>query len=52
MTAVDAYIALRESHNITEQSRRSIYRMQLALKLMQPVLEQRVNRPSGGAPLA
>src|SRR5467141_694861 len=44
MTAVDAYIALRGSHNITEQSDVPSDRMQLALKLMQPVLEQRVNQ--------
>jgi aminopeptidase len=44
MTAVDAYIALRGSHNVTEQSDVPSDRMQLALKLMQPVLEQRVNQ--------
>ena len=44
MTAVDAYIALRGSHNITEHSDVPSSRMQLALKLLQPVLDQRVNR--------
>jgi aminopeptidase len=44
MQAVDAYIALRGSHNITEHSDVPPDRMRLALKLLQPVLEQRVNR--------
>src|SRR5258708_32364626 len=44
MTAVDAYIALRGSHNVTEQSDVPSVRMPLALKLLQPVLEQRVNQ--------
>jgi aminopeptidase len=44
MRAVDAYIALRGSYNITEHSDVPPDRMQLALKLLQPVLEQRVNR--------
>jgi Leucyl aminopeptidase (aminopeptidase T) len=44
MAAVDAYIALRGSHNVTEHSDVPSDRMQLALKLLQPVLEQRVNQ--------
>src|SRR6266436_927858 len=44
MKAVDAYIALRGSHNITEQSDVPSDRMRLALKLLQPVLDQRVNQ--------
>jgi aminopeptidase len=44
MRAVDAYIALRGSYNITEHSDVPPNRMQLALKLLQPVLEQRVNK--------
>jgi aminopeptidase len=43
MQAMDAYIALRGSYNITEHSDVPPDRMQLALKLLQPVLEQRVN---------
>ena len=44
MKAVDAYIALRGSHNITEQSDVPSDRMRIALKLLQPVLDQRVNQ--------
>jgi aminopeptidase len=44
MQAVDAYIALRGSNNITEHSDVPPDRMQLALKLLKPVLEQRVNK--------
>src|SRR5260370_19282294 len=44
MTAVDAYIALRGSHNVTEQSDVPSDRMQLALKFLQPVLDQRVKQ--------
>jgi aminopeptidase len=44
MQAMDAYIALRGSHNITEHSDVPPDRMQLALKLLHPVIEQRVNK--------
>src|SRR3982074_976422 len=40
MKAVEAHIALRGSHNITEQSDVPSNRMQLALKLLQPGLDQ------------
>jgi aminopeptidase len=43
MQAMDAYIALRGTYNITEHSDVPPDRMQLALKMLQPVLEQRVN---------
>ena len=44
MKGVDAYIAVRGSHNITEQSDVPADRMKLAMKLLKPVLEQRVNK--------
>lgn len=44
MQAMDAYIAVRGSHNITENSDVPPDRMQLALKMLQPVLDQRVNK--------
>jgi aminopeptidase len=44
MQAMDAYIALRGSHNITELSDVPPDRMQLALKLLHPVIEQRVSK--------
>src|SRR5260221_13213171 len=44
MTAVDAYIALCGSHNVTEQSDVPSDRRHIALKFMQPVLYQRRNQ--------
>jgi aminopeptidase len=44
MKAMDAYVALRGSHNTTEFSDVAPDRMQLAMKLLQPVVEQRVNK--------
>jgi aminopeptidase len=44
MKVMDAYIALRGSHNTTEFSDVAPERMQLAMKLLQPVVEQRVNK--------
>jgi aminopeptidase len=44
MQAMDAYVALRGSHNITEHSDVPADRMRLATKVLQPVLEQRVNK--------
>jgi aminopeptidase len=44
MKAMDAYVALRGSHNVTEFSDVASDRMQLAMKLLQPVVEQRVNK--------
>jgi aminopeptidase len=44
MEAMDAYIALRGRQNITEHSDVPPDRMQLALKLLHPVIEQRVNK--------
>jgi aminopeptidase len=44
MTAMDAYIALRGSHNATEFSDVEPDRMQVAMKLLQPLLERRVNK--------
>src|ERR1700758_4096588 len=44
MKAMDAYVALRGSHNTTEFSDVAPERMQLAMKLLQPVVEQRVNQ--------
>ncbi|MBV9643313.1 MAG: aminopeptidase [Verrucomicrobia bacterium] len=44
MKTMDAYIALRGSHNATEFSDVDPVRMQLAMKLLQPVVEQRVNK--------
>ena len=39
MKAMDAYVALRGSHNMTEFSDVAPDRMQLAMKLLQPVVE-------------
>ncbi|MBV8143190.1 MAG: aminopeptidase [Verrucomicrobia bacterium] len=44
MKAMDAYVALRGSHNATEFSDVAPDRMQLAMKLLQPLVEQRVNK--------
>jgi len=44
MKSMDAYVALRGSNNTTEFSDVSPERMQLAMKLLQPVVEQRVNK--------
>src|SRR3984893_1133319 len=44
MKAMDAYVALRGSNNTTEFSDVAPERMQLAMKLLQPVVEQRVNK--------
>jgi aminopeptidase len=44
MKAMDAYVALRGSHNTTEFSDVAADRMHLAMKLLQPVVEQRVNK--------
>jgi len=44
MKGVGAYIAVRGSHNITEQSDVPPDRMKLAMKLLKPVLDQRVNK--------
>jgi aminopeptidase len=44
MKGVGAYIAVRGSHNITEQSDVSPDRMKLAMRLLKPVLDQRVNK--------
>src|SRR5580704_8641332 len=44
MKAMDAYVALRGSHNTTEFSDVAPERMKLAMKLLQPVVEQRVNK--------
>jgi aminopeptidase len=44
MRVMDAYIALRGSHNMTEFSDVAPERMQLAMKLLKPVLEQRLNK--------
>jgi aminopeptidase len=44
MKGVGAYIAVRGSHNITEQSDVPPERMKLAMKLLKPVLDQRVNK--------
>src|ERR1700674_5771233 len=43
MKAMDAYVALRGSHNATEFSDVEPDRMQVAMKLLQPLLERRVN---------
>ena len=40
---MDAYVALRGSHNATEFSDVEPDRMQIAMKLLQPLLERRVN---------
>jgi len=44
MKGVAAYIAVRGSNNITEQSDVPADRMKLAMKLLKPVLDQRVNK--------
>src|SRR6201988_187803 len=44
MKGVAAYIAVRGSNNITEQSDVPPDRMKLAMKLLKPVLDQRVNK--------
>jgi aminopeptidase len=44
MTVMDAYIALRGSHNATEFSDVDPGRMQVAMKLLQPLLERRLNK--------
>jgi aminopeptidase len=44
MKMMDGYVALRGSHNTTEFSDVAPERMQLAMKLLQPVVEQRVNK--------
>ncbi len=44
MKGVSAYIAVRGSHNVTEQSDVPPDRMKLAMKLLKPVLDQRVNK--------
>ena len=44
MQVMDAYVALRGSHNMTEFSDVASERMQLAMKMLQPVVEQRVNK--------
>lgn len=44
MTMMDAYVALRGSHNATEFADVESGRMQLAMKLLQPLLDQRVNK--------
>lgn len=44
MRDVDAYIAIRGSHNIAEFSDVPAARMKLAMKMMRPVLNRRVNK--------
>jgi aminopeptidase len=44
MVAMDAYIALRGSHNVTEFADVTAKKMRLATHLMKPVLDQRVNK--------
>jgi aminopeptidase len=44
MKGVDAYIAVRGSYNITEQSDVPSDRMKLAMQLLKPILDQRVNK--------
>ena len=44
MSAMDAYIALRGSHNVTEFADVTAEKMQLATHLMKPVLDQRINK--------
>ncbi len=41
---MDAYVALRGSHNATEFSDVEPERMQVAMKLLQPLVERRVNK--------
>ena len=43
MRSMDAYVALRGSHNITEFSDVDPDKMQLAMKLLRPVLDHRIN---------
>jgi aminopeptidase len=44
MRQMDAYIALRGSHNITEMSDVPVERMKLVAKKMRPVIDQRVKK--------
>jgi aminopeptidase len=44
ISMMDAYIALRGSHNITEQSDVPPEKLQLAMKLLKPALDQRLNK--------
>jgi aminopeptidase len=44
MSAMDAYVALRGSHNITEFADVDAEKMRLAMHLMKPVLDHRVNK--------
>jgi aminopeptidase len=44
MQAMDAYIAVRGSHNVTEYSDVTSSRMQLVMKLLRPVIDYRVNQ--------
>jgi aminopeptidase len=44
MTSMDAYIALRGSHNVTEFADIHPEKMQLAMTLMKPVIDHRVNQ--------
>jgi len=44
MKGVSVYIAVRGSHNVTEHSDVPPERMKLAMKLLKPVLDQRVNK--------
>jgi aminopeptidase len=44
MNAMDAYIALRGSHNITEFADINPEKMQLAMNIMKPVIDHRVNK--------
>jgi aminopeptidase len=44
MKGVSAYIAVRGSHNVTEHSDVPPERMKVAMKLLKPVLDQRVNK--------
>ncbi len=44
MKQMDAYIALRGSHNITEMSDVPVERMKLVAKKMRPVMDQRVKK--------
>jgi len=44
MKGVSAYIAVRGTHNVTEHSDVPPERMKLAMKLLKPVLDQRVNK--------
>ena len=46
---MDAYVALRGSHNTTEFSDVAPDRMKLAMKLLQPVVERRVNKQNGSS---